>query len=210
MQLEFAGRRMYVYCGTGGTVGVAADDGAILWDETKWVERFATSPSPLPLPDGRVFLSSGYDITGAMMLQLLSTDNALAVDTAYTLKRKQFNSEQQTPVFYDGHLFGVRKVRGRMLCLDLQGNEVWNSGDLTFGHGPYLIADGLLIALSDDGLLVIMEATSKAFRPLAQHQVFADGVEAWGPMALVDGRLILRDLRRMACLDLRSPAGRSR
>jgi outer membrane protein assembly factor BamB len=210
MPTEFAGRRIYVYCGTGGTAGVSAEDGSLLWDETTWVERFATSPSPLPLPEGRIFLSSGYDMIGAMMLQMKEAGDSLEVETAYTLKRKQFNSEQQTPIFYQGHLYGVRKVRGRMLCMDLEGNEIWNSGDLKFGHGPYMIGDGLLIALADDGLLVIMEATADDFRLLAQHQVFQDGIEAWGPMALVDGRLIVRDLRRMACLDLRGTAAGSR
>ncbi len=206
MPMEFAGRRIYVYCGTGGTAGVSADDGTLLWDETEWAERFATSPSPLPLPDGRILLSSGYDMTGAMMLQMKETGDSLDVETAFTLKRKQFNSEQQTPIFYNGHIYGVRKVRGRMLCLDLEGNEIWNSGDLKFGHGPYMVADGLLIALADKGLLVCMEATAEGFRPLAQFQVFQDGIEAWGLMALVDGRLIVRDLRRMACLDIRDTA----
>ena len=31
-----------------------------------------------------------------------------------------------------------------------------------------------------------------------------EGVDAWGPMALVHGRLILRDLTRMVCIDLRA------
>ena len=203
MTTEFAGRKMYVYCGTGGTAGVSAEDGKLLWDDTSWVERFATSPSPLPLPDGRIFLCSGYDITGSMMLQLKEIDSALAVETAFTLKRKSFNSEQQTPIFYNGHLYGVRKVRGKMLCMDLEGNVLWDSGDLKFGHGPYMIADGMLLALADDGLLVAMEATPEECRPLAQFQAFEGGVEAWGLMAIATGHLIVRDLRRMACLDLR-------
>jgi outer membrane protein assembly factor BamB len=66
-----------------------------------------------------------------------------------------------------------------------------------------MIADGMLLALAEDGLLVAMEATSQACRPLAQFQVFEGGVEAWGPMAIASGRLVLRDLRRMACLDIR-------
>jgi outer membrane protein assembly factor BamB len=203
MTTEYAGRKMYVYCGTGGTAGVSAEDGTLLWDETSWTERFATSPSPLPLPDGRIFLCSGYDITGSMMLQLKETDAGLAAETAYTLPRKSFNSEQHTPIFYNGHLYGVRKVRGKMLCMDLKGNAIWDSGDLKFGHGPYMIADGMLLALADDGLLVAMEATPERCRPLAQFQALDGGVEAWGPMAIASGRLVIRDLRRMVCLDLR-------
>ena len=83
MPTEFAGRKMYVYCGTGGTAGIAADDGRLLWDETSWVENFATSPSPLPLPDGRIFLCSGYDITGAMMLQMKQAGDVFKAEKAY-------------------------------------------------------------------------------------------------------------------------------
>lgn len=205
MPMEFAGRRMYVLCGTGGTAGVAADSGAELWHETEWKENFATSPSPLPLPGGRIFLCSGYDDRGAMMLQLTDAAGRLACQTAYTLERKKFNSEQQTPIFYRDHLFGVRKYRGgQLVCLDLQGQEVWNSGTDKFGHGPYLIADGLLLALSEDGLLIAAEATTGGYKPVARHQVLPNGREAWGPLALADGLLVLRDLKRMLCVDLRA------
>jgi outer membrane protein assembly factor BamB len=204
MTTEFAGRKMYLYCGTGGAAGVSPDDGTLLWDETTWTERFATSPSPLALPDGRIFLCSGYDVTGAKMLQLADEGSALTAKTAFELKRKQFNSEQHTPVFYNGYLYGIRKVRGRMVCLDLDGNEMWSS-DERFGHGPYMVADGILFALAEDGLLAAIEATPDQYTVLAQHQVIEDAVEAWGPMALASGRLIVRDLRRMVCLDVRGP-----
>jgi outer membrane protein assembly factor BamB len=203
MPMEFAGQKMYVYCGTGGTVGVSAVDGKLLWDETTWVENFATSPSPVAVPEGRIFLCSGYDMIGAKMLQVKQADGKFAVESAFEMKRKEFNAEQQTPIYYHGHLYGVRKLRGQMICMDLNGNELWNSGELKFGHGPFLIADGLLFALAEDGLLATMEATHEGYRPLAQFQVLEDGHEAWGPMAIAAGYLIVRDLTRMACFDVR-------
>lgn len=206
MVTEHAGQKMYLYCGTGGVAGIAADDGRLLWDETTWVENFATSPSPLPVPGGRVFVSSGYDITGAMMLQINATGTSFAVETAYTLRRKEFNSEHHTPIYYRGHLYGVRKLREQMVCMDLDGNELWNSGALKFGHGPYMIADGMIFAMSNNGLLATMEATHEEFRPLAQFQVFDNGHDAWGPMAMAGGHLIVRDMTRMACLDVRAKA----
>lgn len=204
MPMECAGRKMYVYCGDGGTVGVS-EDGKVLWDETAWVENFATAPSPLPLPGGRIFLCSGYDAVGAMMLQLKENAGALAAETAFTLKRKEFNSEHQTPIFYQGHIYAVRKnAGGPLVCLDLDGKERWNSGDRKFEHGPYLIADGVIFVLSGDGLLATAEATPDAYRPLAQFHVFQGATDAWGPMAMVAGRLVVRDLTRMACLDVRA------
>ena len=205
--MELAGRRMYVYCATGGVVGVSADDGTLLWQSTDWTMQFATAPSPVVLPEGRIFLSSGYDNkVGSLMLQLLPGPDGCQVHKLLELAPKQFNSEQQTPILFDGHLIGVRKQGGgKLVCLDLDGKEIWESGKDRFGHGPYMIADGTILAMSNDGLLVMAEANTVEYRPLASFQVFEDGHDAWGPMALAGGRLIVRDMTRMTCLDLNVP-----
>lgn len=205
MPMEFVGQEMYVYCGDGGTAGVAVEDGSLLWDEDQWRENFATSPSPLPLPDGRIFLSSGYDSVGAMILQLRDEGGTVAVEHERELQRTEFNSEQQTPILYEGRLYAVRKHRGgQLVCMDLQGQEIWNSGGDKFGHGPYLVADGMVVVLADDGTLVTAEATPDGYQPLDRYRVFPEGHEAWGPMALAGGYLVLRDFQHMACVDLRA------
>jgi outer membrane protein assembly factor BamB len=205
--MDFQGQRTYVYCGTGGVAGISAEDGSLLWDSTEWPEQFASSPSPLALPDGKILLCSGYDNkTGSLMLQLQTETGGkgrIVAQPAFRLSPKRFNSEQQTPIFFDGHLYGVRKRGGgQLVCMDLDGNEQWNSGKDRFGHGPYMIADGLIFVMGDRGRLVAAEATARAYRKLTECQVFTDGHDAWGPMALVAGRLILRDMTRMVCLNV--------
>ncbi len=203
--VEFAGRRMYVYCATGGVVGVSADDGKILWQSDDWRMHIALSPSPLDLGDGRLLLSSGYNKDGSIFVQLDEQAGKFTATTTQTLAPKVFNSEQQTPILYKDHVFGIRKPRrGQFVCLDLEGNEVYNSGKDKFGHGPYMIADDLVFLMGDDGLLTMAAASTEAYRPLGQFQVFEDGHDAWGPMALVAGQLIVRDMTRMACLDVRA------
>ena len=68
--IEFAGQRMYVYCATGGVVGVSAADGTILWQSDDWRMHIALSPSPVDLGGGRLLLSSGYNQDGSIILQL--------------------------------------------------------------------------------------------------------------------------------------------
>ncbi len=199
--IEFAGRRMYVYCGKGGVAGVAADDGSILWDTTAWRISAATCPSPVPIGDGRIFLCGGYN-AGAVMLELREDGDRISTDVLYRLKAKQFGSEQQTPVLFEEHLYGIRQRDKQFVCLDLEGNEVWNSGQDKFGSSPYMIADGLLLALDDDGVLTVAEATAEGYRRLGRAEVIEEGHDAWGPMALVAGRLIVRDMTRMVCLNL--------
>lgn len=202
--MDFRGRRMYVYCASGGVVGVDASSGAILWETAEWKISLATVPSPLPLPEDRVFLCGGYD-AGALMLQLKEKEGRVVADVLFRLPPEQFGSTQQTPVFYKGHIYGVREKDKQMVCLNLDGTVRWASGSqYRFGLGPYMIANGLLLALDDDGTLTMAEASPDAFKVLARAKVL-DGHDCWGPMAIVKGRLIVRSMTEMICLDLTAP-----
>jgi outer membrane protein assembly factor BamB len=201
MPMEFAGKRMYVYCGKGGVAGVSADDGAILWDTTAWKISIATVPSPTILPGGKIFLSGGYS-SGSMMLQLEQQGGKISAKTLRSFGPAVFGSTQQTPIYFGDHLYGVREKDKQLVCLNTSGRIVWSSGSQhRFGIGPYMIADGLLFVMNDTGRLTLAEATPKGYRQLAEAQVL-DGNDSWGPMALAGGRLIVRDLIRMTCLDV--------
>jgi len=199
--MEFAGKKMYVYCGKGGVAGVSADDGQILWETTDWKIAIATVPSPVVLPEGKIFFCGGYN-AGALLLQLVDEQGKLVPKTLRKLKAGEFGATQQTPILYQGHLYGIREKDKELVCLDLAGKVVWSSGSQhRFGAGPYLIAEGMLYIMDDAGKLTLAEATPQAYRQLAQAQVL-DGGDSWGPLALVQGRLFVRDLTHMACLDV--------
>lgn len=200
MPMEFGGQRMYVYCANNGVVGVSATNGAILWETTDWKISIATVPSPLVLDGGRIFFSGGYN-AGSLMLQLRRDGDRFSTQTTFKLPAEVFGATQHTPVYQAGHLFGVR-ADGRFVCLTLEGKTVWASdSSQQFGLGSFLLADGLIYALNDSGLLRLIEATPQRYNLLGQAQVLK-GRESWGPMALVDGRLLARDLTRMVCLEV--------
>ena len=195
--MQMGDTRMYVYCASGGVVGVAADDGRLLWENSNWRIQIANVPSPVIVNDGRIFLCGGYN-AGSMMLQVSKTDTGFTTETLFRLEPKVFGSAQHTPILFEDHLYGVRPDE-RLVCLDLQGKVRWTSGVDKFGLGPYLMAQGLIYVMDDHGLLTMVEATSAEYRPLARAQVL-DGPDSWGPMALAAGRLIVRDLTDVACL----------
>lgn len=199
--MEFAGRRMFVYCGSGGVVGVSAEDGAVLWETLEWKINIATVPSPVPLPGGRIFLSGGYN-AGSMMIQLAQEEGRIVPRKVFRLAASVFGATQQTPVVFQNRIFGIRPD-GQLACLDLEGKPVWASGPKqAFGLGPVMMAGGLLFAMNDHGRLSLVEASPERYVPLAQAEIFPEGHEAWGPMALAGGRLIVRDFTRMICLDV--------
>lgn len=212
MPAAFDGVPMFVYAGLGGMVGVGADSenlGEILWSAPEW-DRSVVAPSPVIFDDGRIFITAGYG-GGSMMLRVERTAGLFEAKVVRTYRANQgLASEQQTPVVHDGHLFGILPndagpMRNQLVCVhpDDPGVFVWTSGrENRFGLGPYLLADGKLYVLRDDGMLVMLRATAEAYIELGRTQIM-DGHDAWGPMALVDGRLVLRDDTRMLCVDLR-------
>lgn len=200
MPMDFARERTLVYAASLGVVGVSAKDGRILWETTDWKISIATVPSPVVLPGGRIFLSGGYN-AGSLMLQVKESGGKWSAQTAYKLEPEVFGATQQTPAFFDGRLYGIRPD-GQFVCLDLEGKVLWNSGPgHTFGLGPFLLAEGLIFAMNDSGKLALFEALPDKFSLLAEAQVL-QGRESWGPMTLAGTRLIVRDLTRMACLEV--------
>jgi outer membrane protein assembly factor BamB len=80
---------------------------------------------------------------------------------------------------------------------------VWSSGRTDrYGVGPFMVADGKIFVVDDDGVLSVLKASTTGYTLLARAKVL-DGHDSWAPMALVNGRLLVRDSKRMVCLDVR-------
>ncbi len=210
MPMTLLGKKMYVYCASGGVAGISAEEGAageLLWQSTVWNNK-VTSPSPLKVDDQRLFLTAGNG-AGSMMLELKEASGAIAVEVAFEQdKSKGFSCEQQTPILYEQHIFAVLpksagERREQFACLNTEGEIIWTSGKTArYGLGPFLMADNKFFILNDNGELSMIKASLTGFEPLAQARVL-NGHDAWAPMALVDGKLILRDSKQMICLDMR-------
>lgn len=200
MPMEVEGRRMYVYCASKGVVGIAADNGQMLWNSTEWKISIATVPSPLPLPDDRIFFCGGYN-AGSLMMQIRRAGDTFQPEVLFELKARTFGSTQHTPIFHQNHLFGVRENGGgQFVCLTLEGEPLWESGaNHKFGLGPFLLAGDTFFVLDESGKLTLVRASPSGFEPLSSGRLM-DGHEAWGPMALTGNYLIFRDLRRLVCL----------
>ncbi|MGC9036722.1 MAG: PQQ-binding-like beta-propeller repeat protein, partial [Verrucomicrobiia bacterium] len=201
--MEFMGKRMYVYCASLGVVGVSADDGSILWETSDWKISIATVPSPLPIGEGKIFLTGGYG-AGSLMIQLKEQNGKIVIQKLFKLEPTVFGATQHTPILYNNHIYGVR-ADGQFACLTTDGKVVWTSSPKNlFGLGPFLLADDLFFVLADTGKLSLISADPNEFKLISQAKVL-DGHEAWAPMALVGDRLLLRDYTTLVCLQVGEP-----
>ncbi len=207
------GEEIYVYCAIGGIVGISArseNAGKVLFETNVW-NKNVVAPSPVYLGNGKLFVTSGYG-AGSMILNIKFENGTFIVESVQQTKPEEgIASEQQTPIFYKGHLFSILPkdagpLRNQFVCFhpDDISKLVWASGTThRFGLGPYIIADDKFFILSDEGILTIMQASTKEPIQLAQSKIL-NGHDAWGPMAIVNGRLLARDSRHLVCVDVRA------
>lgn len=209
MPTTIGGVKQYLYLSMKNLSGIAAADGQLLWS-IPFSARIVAVPSPVAIGDGRIFVTSGYE-AGSKMYQVEKGASGFSARKLYDLTSTQFSSEAQTPILFQNHLFSVSsKSRGRFTCLGLDGKIVWQSpvvsGDAgasrTFDLGAFLLADGMFFVLDGKtGMLRLIEANTKEYKELASAQIL-NGEDVWGPIALSNGKLIIRDMTQMVCLQV--------
>lgn len=205
MPLVLHGERMYVYAAIGGLVGVSMD-GKLLW-EIPW-NTSVVAPSPVAVSGNRIFITAGYG-AGSLMVQVDKTAGGYVAKRVAAHGPKEWLAcEQQTPILADGLLYGIMPkdagaLKQQFVCYDpASGELVWSSGKThRFGLGPFLLADGKFFILDDDGTLTMAALSRTGYEPLAQYRVL-DGHDAWGPIALAGTRMLLRDSRKMVCIEV--------
>ena len=68
------------------------------------------------------------------------------------------------------------------------------------GHGSLIYADGKLIVMGEDGQLLLIDASPKAYRELGRVQVFEG--RTWTMPVVSGGKLYLRDEQEVVAMDL--------
>lgn len=211
--MTIGGKRMYVYMALGGLCGVSAEDGdrgKLLW-KTKEFNPSVIAPSPLYVGNNRIFVTAGYG-AGSAVFQVNRNGDAFSVQKIAGYKPSQgMASEQQTPILKNGMVFNIQtkdagNSRNQFVCCspDDFRKILWTSSKTDrFGLGPYIIADNKFFILSDEGEMTIARFSTSKFEVLDKAKII-DGQDAWGPLAIADGMLIMRDSKNMLCVDLRA------
>lgn len=171
-------------------------DGAVLW-EHEFAPTVRVKPAmPLWIRPDLLFFSASYDV-GALTLRFATAEDSVKVEEVWQdrVMRNHFNSS----VAVDGYIYGFDNAALR--CIEAEsGTPLWaKRGGL--GKGSLIYADGDLIVLSETGRLLLVEADPEGFVEKGRSEVLTG--RSWTAPTLADGRLYVRNLEEMVCLDLR-------
>ena len=200
-----------ITAGDVGATGISLEDGSVLWQYENWYCKIPI-PYATTLPDDRLFITGGYG-AGSAMIQLLLVDGTFSVTELF--KTDECGSQIQQPILFEDHLYVNSNSNERedgLMCLTLDGEVLWKTRDTTlkwfattFERGPLLLADSLLFELDGKkGNLHLIEPSPKEYRELAQVKILS-GKQIWAPMALSQGKLVLRSQSEMKCVDVKNP-----
>jgi outer membrane protein assembly factor BamB len=211
MPMTLAGRRMYVYSSLGGVVGVSAepaDTGKVLWKTAKWSPS-VIAPSPVIMNNGLIFLTAGYGAGSATIRIVYQNDEYTIKELNRYTPRQGLALEQQSAIWSNGILWGIMTKDAGARRMQFVGCDPVNVAEfkvtgprkLRFGLGPLIKADGKFFLLDDRGTLTMLKINGDKCDILGRSKVL-NGHDAWGPIALADGYMLVRDSTSIACLNL--------
>jgi outer membrane protein assembly factor BamB len=194
MLVELAGRRQIVVVSASRVVGLAPENGALLWEYSWDTDNGINVSQPIMVDGNRFFISSGYG-KGAALVEVKGSGNKFTASTIWenTNMKNKFNSS----VLYNGYVYGLDE--GILVCLDVNtGERKWKNG--RYGYGQIILAGDHLIVTSDQGDVALVNATPSQYTEVARFPAVKG--QTWNYPAIAGGRLLVRNSSEMVAYDI--------
>jgi outer membrane protein assembly factor BamB len=186
----------------GSINGLDPRSGKLLWSYTNW-HCIIPVAQPVDAGEGRVLVAGAYGAGSVMLKVEKKGDGSYAASEVF--KNADFGSHTQPPVLHEGHFYSHYTINERsdgLVAMSMDGQVKWKTGQQPpFVRGGSILADGLLLATDGNTKLYLIEPNPEGFKPLASAVVLEAG-DNWAPLALVDGKLIVRGQRELKVLQV--------
>jgi outer membrane protein assembly factor BamB len=187
-----------LFVSNSGLISFDPSSGAPVW-------RYPTSDrsflpwvvQPRTVGADSVIFDAGADVGAALI--------KLTTDGKTWISGERWVSRQLKPSFNDFvvHDYAVYGFDGRVFtCVDLEtGKRRWKEG--RYGSGQVLLLGDqpLLVVVTDEGEVVLVQANSDEHHELGRFQAVTG--KTWNHPVIAHGRLYVRNAKEIACFELR-------
>lgn len=196
----------------GNITGIEPLTGEILWNYTGW-ECHISVPPAVDAGNNKILVVGGYEY-GALMIQVeKNADGSYSAKELF--KTMEFGDQTKPPILHNGYFyaqFGTNNKREGLVCMSMDGEILWKTRrNPDFNKGSMILVDGLILATDGAKSLYLIEPDPTGFKPIASAELLTappagEGMAArfgtmnWAPIALADGKLLIRDQSRMICV----------
>jgi len=199
----------------GNIVGIEPLTGKILWKFSDWYCEISVS-SAVDAGNNKVLVVGGYQL-GALMIEVNKQADG-SYGTKELFRTVEFGDQTKPPLLIDGYFYGQYGTNNRrdgLVCMSMDGQIMWKTKRAPdFNKGSMILADGLILATDGAKKLYLIEPDPSQFKQIASAELLgepkkqADGIAArvggstqnWAPLALSNGKLLIRDQNRLMCV----------
>jgi hypothetical protein len=186
----------------GNVVGIEPLTGQILWKYDKW-ECHISVPSAVDAGDNKVLVVGGYELGAVMIKVEKQGDGSYAATEVF--RTGEFGDQTKPPILHDGYFYaqyGTNSRHDGLTCMSMDGKIMWKTGrSPEFNKGSMILVDGLILATDGSKTLYLIEPDPSGFKPLASAELLERGNnQNWAPLALSDGKLLLRNQSQLKCV----------
>jgi len=201
----------------GRVVGIEPLTGRILWTYDQWQCHISVA-SAADAGDNKVLVVGGYELGAVMIKVEKKADGSYGATELY--RTDEFGDQTKPPILHNGHFYaqyGTNNRNDGLTCMSMDGKIMWKTRrSPQFNKGSMILVDGLLLATDGRKTLYLIEPDPSGFKALASAEVLGEGgtgyeddplaarvggsTQNWAPLALSDGRLLIRDQSRLKCV----------
>ena len=201
--IDLDGQRQYVQMAANSLIGVAANDGKLLWRYDRPANGMGLNCSTPIFQDGLVFASSAYGAGGGAVKLIKSAAGVITPEEVYFTTSMQ--NHHGGMIVHDGCLFGAHggNEGGFLTCMDFQtGKILWR--DRNAPKGSLLSADGRLYLRAEGGRILLVEPSRDKLIVRGDfEQPDRSSVPAWAHPVIANGKLYIRDQDLLLCYDVK-------
>jgi outer membrane protein assembly factor BamB len=187
----------------GGSVnGLDPRSGKVLWTFTEY-QNIIPVAQPVDAGEGRVLIAGAYGAGSVMLKVDKKADGTFAASELF--RNPDFGAHTQPPILHGGHFYSHYTINERsdgLVAMSIDGQVKWKTDqNPPFTRGGMILADGLLLMTDGNTKLYLVEPSPAGFKPLASAVILAPG-DNWAPLALVDGKLLVRGQKELKVLEV--------
>jgi outer membrane protein assembly factor BamB len=189
-------------------VAFKADTGEELWSY-KGLNSFASIAPPTIVDEERLLLTEcaykdKYEPV-TVLLEIVKEGEEFRVKELFF--NIEVGSKMHPPVIYRDHIYLNNTKRPmQMSCLTMDGKVTWEKDVAqNFELGGLIMIDGLIINQNGkNGDIHLIEPTPEGYKEISKASLFDSGKsQAWAPLAFSQGKLLVRDMQQLLCVDLK-------
>ena len=198
MLVTLGGIRQLLVVTASRVAGLTPDKGTLLWEYPWSTFNGINVAQPIVFTYNgrdRIFMSASYG-HGAAVFELTRDGDRFQAKTIW--ENERMKNKFTSSVLHNGHIYGLDESILASVNAET-GEQNWKGG--RYGYGQLVLAGNHLVVLTEDGDVVLVNATPARHEEVARFSAIEG--KTWNHPVIADGKLLVRNIQEMAAFDIR-------